>query len=284
MTSDAKHKTLACLLGLMLLTAVIAAALPQLELKPGLRLPGQGADSVGIAAGEMLPLVEISISNFWKAVMGILLAAGMVYNVYRLLKDATWNWKDVLRSLLYLIIPVVVFAGLLLFMAGARLSFEAAPAEALPPIVDVKGPPLGPVPAWLIWLICLGLAAALAGAGLWLVFRPAPPDLLKLEAERALQALNTGLDLKSVIVRCYWQMAEVLKKEQGLELETAMTVREFQRLLEARGVPHAPVQQLTQLFEGARYGHQPPGPGDESQAVDCLTAIVRYSQAGKRRR
>ena len=134
------------------------------------------------------------------------------------------------------------------------------------------------MPSGLIWLVWLGLAAALAGLGLWLVVRPPArpmPDPLQLEAERALQALNDGLDLKNVILRCYSQMAQVLKREQGLEMEVAMTAREFERLAEARGVPPAPVHKLTQLFEAARYGHRPPGPGDERQAVDCLTAIVR---------
>ena len=38
-----------------------------------------------------------------------------------------------------------------------------------------------------------------------------------------------------------------------------MTAREFEALLEKRGVPNPPVHQLTALFEVARYAAQAPG-------------------------
>jgi hypothetical protein len=74
----------------------------------------------------------------------------------------------------------------------------------------------------------------------------------------------------------------VLRQAQGIEMEAAMTAREFERLLEARGVPRPPVHQLTQLFEAARYGRRPPGADDERRARESLTAIVQYSRAGRR--
>jgi hypothetical protein len=284
MTPDLKRKTLACLAGALILTAVIAAALPQLDLKPGIPLPGYTDLSGGAPEVETNPLVAISIDAFWKAVLGILFIAGLIYNGYKLLRDVRWSWKNVLRSLFYLFIPILLLLGLLLIITRVHVTFEPPPVEALPPVLKTEGPPLGPLPPGLIWLVWLGLAAGLTGLGLWLALRPpakSSSDRLKLEAERALQALKTGLDLRNVILRCYWQMAQVLQQEQGLEKEAAMTVREFERLLEDRGVPPTPVHQLTQLFEAARYGRRPSSPDDERQAVDCLTAIVHYSQARK---
>jgi hypothetical protein len=79
-------------------------------------------------------------------------------------------------------------------------------------------------------------------------------------------------------------MSLALKKEQGIELEETMTAREFERLLEARGIPPAPVHQLTQLFEAARYGYRLPTPGDEQTAFDCLNAIVQHAQAVRKPR
>jgi hypothetical protein len=284
MSPNARRQTLACLLGVLILTAVMAAALPHLALKPGVPLPGQADVSGGLPPDQIVPAGAVSISTFWKAVLGILLVAAMVYNVYRLLKGVAWSWKAIGRSALYVLVLTVMLVGFLMILAQVHITGEPMPTEVPPPIEVIQGPALGAVPASLIWLVVLGLAVALAGLGLWLVLRPAArlgPDPLQFEAERALEALRTGADLKNVIVHCYWQMAQVLQQEQGLEREAAMTTREFQRLLEARGVPPAPVQQLTQLFEAARYGHRPPGPAAEGQAVDCLTAIVRYSQAGK---
>jgi hypothetical protein len=281
MTDKARRKTLVYLLAVVVLTIVIAVALPRLELKPGLPLPGQAIGSGKAPTEEIIPLPAITVSTFWKAVLGLLLAAGMVYNAYKLLREATWRWRDVLRSLLYIFIPVFVLSILLLVVSGPLYPPAPVPAETPPPSAVIEGPPLGAVPSILIWLVCLALAAALVALGLWLVLRrPAGPDRVKLEAERALQALKSGLDLRNVIVHCYWQMGQVLKQEQGLEMDSAMTAREFERLLEARGVPSEPVDQLTRLFEAARYGSRPPGSEAERQAVDCLTAIVRYSQAG----
>jgi hypothetical protein len=283
MTDDAKRKTLACLLAAMILMALIAAALPQLELKPGVPLPRPADASWGVLPEENLPAVTISISAFWKAVLSVLVIAGLIYNGYKLLRGARWNWKDFLRSFAFLAVPIIILTGLLVLLSGARFTLKPLEMEVPPPAMELTGPPLEAVPPGLLWLVWLGLAATLIGLGLWFVFRkPARPDRLKLEAERALQALKTGLDLRNVILHCYWQMTQVLKQEQGLEMEAAMTTREFERLLEARGVPAAPVQQLTRLFEAARYGQRAPGPGDEGRAVDCLTAIVRYSQMQKR--
>jgi len=206
----------------------------------------------------------------------------LIYNGYRLFRHSTWGWLDVLKSLFYICLPVFIIVIILVALSGSHV--DAVPeADVLPtPIPLQPGPPLGPTPMSLIWIAGLGLATLLVGVGLWFVFHQAGrtrADPLVLQAEWALQALRKGGDLKNVIVRCYWQMEEVLKEGQGIEMKTAMTVREFEGLLESRGVPHLPVHQLTQLFEAARYGRQMTSTDDERQAIEALTAIVQYSQA-----
>ena len=106
-------------------------------------------------------------------------------------------------------------------------------------------------------------------------------DIVSLEAEKAWQELEAGLGLKGVIVKCYRQMSLALQKEQGIERKDSMTVREFENLLEAAGVPCDPVHQLTQLFETVRYGHWQPNPIDEEKAIHCLEAIVLYAREAK---
>ena len=281
MTGEAKRKTLAWLMGVVILTIVIAAALPTLELKPGVPLPLPESAPYGAPSAEALPWLAISISAFWKAVLGLFLVASLVYTVYRALKETVWIWRDVLRAILYLIPITLILVGLVLALSRVRVTLQPVELEIPPEMPEIPGPPLGAVPRGLIWLVWLGLAAALVAFGLWLAFRrPAHRDRLKLEAERALQALKAGLDLKNVILQSYWQMTLVLQEEQGYEREAAMTTREFEHLLQARGVPAAPVHQLTQLFEAVRYGRRAPTSDDERQAADCLTAIVRYSHAG----
>ena len=283
MTSDAKRKTLACLGCMVILTVLIAAALPHLELKPGVPLPALPQGVIEPQPEQETPDVTISLSALWKAILSICLVAGLIYNGYQLLRNATWSWRNVVNSLVRISVFILIAVGILLVLPGIHFTYSMPMMEEIPPpVVELSGPPVGPLPLSLIWLVGLGLAATLVGLGLWFIFRPAghaSTDRLTLQARWALQALKKGSDLKNVIVRCYWQMGQVLKEEQGIEMETAMTVREFERLLEARGVPHLPVHQLTKLFETARYGHRTMSVEDERQAVDALTAIVQYSQA-----
>jgi len=283
MTPDAKRKTLACLAGVAILTVIIAAALPHLELKPGVPLPALASEKAQPQPEQAPPRLAISVSNFWKAAMSIALLAAFIYTGYQLLRSVTWSWREVVKSLVYTSVLFLIAAAILWALMSGRISISKPAVEIQPsPVAEEAGPPLGPVPQGLIWVAVLCLAATFVGVGLWAILRPtgrASTDRLTLQAEWALQALKRGLDLKNVIVRCYWQMGQVLQEEQGIEMETAMTVREFERLLEARGVPQQPVHQLTQLFETARYGHRATSAEDERQAVDALTAIVQYSQA-----
>jgi hypothetical protein len=55
-----------------------------------------------------------------------------------------------------------------------------------------------------------------------------------------------------------------------------MTPREFEARLATAGLREDHIQRLTRLFEAVRYGTQSPGKREEREAVDCLTAIVRF--------
>jgi hypothetical protein len=283
MMSDSKRKALACLAGVAILTALIAAALPRLELKPGVPVPAWANGVIGPALAGDLPGPSISISTLWKAIISLFIFVAVVYNGYRLLRSAAWTWQDIGKSILSTITPLFVAAAILFILVSSIRSTIGFISEEPPPsIVAQSGPPLGPPPPGLIWAAGLVFAAMMVGLGLWFLLRPAGragSDRLTLQAEWALQALKRGLDLKNVIVRCYWEMGQVLREEQGIEMEAAMTVREFESLLVARGVPHPPVHQLTELFESVRYGRRTVSADDERRAVDCLTAIAQYSRA-----
>ncbi len=141
-------------------------------------------------------------------------------------------------------------------------------------ILKPEGPPLGSPPAILIWLVWIGLGVMIIMLGIWASNRRTQNlragDPVEIEAERAMQALKKGQDFKNVIVQCYRQMSAALQKEQGIELEDTMTAREFEHLLEAKGLPRDPVHQLTQLFEAARYSLQQFTPADEQTSLRLL--------------
>ena len=91
--------------------------------------------------------------------------------------------------------------------------------------------------------------------------------------EEAIEELQGGGDYKDVILRCYSEMCQVLYKNKGLKRSRHMTAREFERKLISSGLPPIPVQKLTVLFEGARYGNTHANLEQQTQAIDCLKEI-----------
>lgn len=279
MTDNAKRKLTAFLLVAVIVIILIAAALPQLELKAGIPLPrpnsGKSAPLVDVA-----PTISIPANIFFSALIVVFVVALLAFGGYQMFKGL--HWKEIIGPTLFVAILAVIVVGILFALINMPITSQPVAMEALPPIPIPDGPPLAPLPTSLIWLVWLGLAGAIVALGIWISNRRAQQtragDLLKLEAERALHDLRAGLDFKNVIVQCYQQMSVALQAEQGLELKETMTAREFERLLEVRGIPPAPVHQLTQLFEAARYGLRPPDASDEQKAFDCLNAIVHYSR------
>jgi len=142
-------------------------------------------------------------------------------------------------------------------------------------------------PPWLIWMASFVLAALFAAVIFWigwtLLNRSRKYDMQEFaqEAQAAIDALQAGADLRNTVIRCYYEMSEVLKTKQGIQRESAMTPREFEQRLTARGLPSEPVQQLTRLFEAVRYGTDVPGVREEHQAIASLTAIVEACRQAK---
>lgn len=267
----------------MIITAIIAASLPQLELQPGMPLPKVENDQV-VAPTEAEPVALISANKFTTMFFVILLAGSLLYVLSQLLRGAGWKslpgfiWPALVISL---IVSGVVFLIMRLFKSESSTVMELPMPTPAPLLTS----PLGPVPPLLLWLVGIGLLAAGTLIGVWLFTssrnRATTIDIVGLEAEEAWQKLKTGLDLKDVVIKCYRQMSLALAKEQGIEREDFMTTREFENLLEAAGVPHDPIHQLTQLFEAVRYGNWQPNPIDEQKAIHCLEAIMLYSRAMK---
>jgi hypothetical protein len=282
MSEDAKRKRLLFLLLAASLMISIAAALPQLELQPGIPLP-KWEGSAGPSPIESQPDVSISFSTFFKALLEVVVIVVSIYCVYKILKGVPW--KEIFGPALSIALLTLVAIVILFALTNFHVTSEPLAPEILPPELNREGPPLGSPPAILVWLVWIGLGVMIIALGIWASQRRTQNlragDLVEIEAERAMQALKKGLDFKNVIVQCYRQMSAALQKEQGIELEDTMTAREFEHLLEAKGLPRDPVHQLTQLFEAARYSLRQFTPADEQKAFDCLSAIVQFSRERK---
>jgi hypothetical protein len=281
MTDATKRKTLIFILLAVVVTVLIAAALPQLQLQPGIPIPHRLED---YATPNEEPRSFLSISMAVKAILVTIAVFSVIYVSYKVIKGVPWI--ETLGALA-LIAVLTGLAFLILFLlAGVEIAPIPEPASKnLLPEAEIDSPPFVDLPLGLIWLVWIGLAAVIILLGVWLIKWRAKParvsDPVTMELEQAMHALEMGMDLKNVILCCYRQMSLAMQKERGIELEQTMTAHEFEGLLQARGIPFEPVHQLTQLFETVRYGLHQPDPADERKAYDCLNAIVQYGQAGR---
>jgi hypothetical protein len=283
MTGSIKRNTLILLGLVMIITMMIAASLPQLELQPGMPLPILENDQVMIPAVAAEPFESISINEFIIRYFLLLVAVSILYTMYKLLRGA--EWKDLTAFAWPLVLTGLIVGGFALLSMLFKSQSSTMELPVVPPPEPLVRSPLGSAPPQLLWLVGIGLLVIGILIGIWIFgsrsSQATLTDILGLEAEKARQELKTGLGLKDVIIKCYRQMSLALRKEQGIEREGFMTTGEFENLLEAAGVPHEPVHQLTQLFEAVRYGHWQPDPVDEQKAIHCLEAIVLYSREAK---
>jgi hypothetical protein len=99
------------------------------------------------------------------------------------------------------------------------------------------------------------------------------PDLAAI-ARSSLRDLSDGHDWQGVIQECYVRMSEAVSKNRGITRQDTMTTGEFARRLEEAGLPAAPVQRLTRLFEMVRYGAKKSSTTDINEAVSSLNAVL----------
>src|SRR5688572_15081373 len=281
MTANTKRKTLILLGVVILITMMVAANLPQLEFQPGMPLPRLENGQVVAVPIEEDQAVSISAPKFILVFIALILAGATLYSMVQRFRGADWKFiAAVLRPILIvsLVIGGLVFLIMLLPASG---SYTPVEIPVLTPQAVVTSPPGSAPPPPLVWLVGIGLFVISVLVLVWIT-RPShqasPMDLVGREAEKARQALKTGVHLKDVIIQCYIQMSLALKQEQGIERKDFMTTGEFENLLETAGVPHEPIHQLTRLFEAVRYGNWQPNPVDEQLAIQCLEAIMIYSR------
>jgi hypothetical protein len=151
------------------------------------------------------------------------------------------------------------------------------------PVADVDAPP----PQWFLSAVSGGcallVAMVLVGLG-WLVWRSRrrqvrPLVQLAQQAEEAVEAIQAGADLRDTVMRCYYEMSQVLHRQRGIRRPQAMTPREFAASLEEVGLPTEAIRRLTELFEKVRYGAKPLGQDEGSQALTCLETIIEFCRS-----
>lgn len=262
---------------------LLSTSLGQLEFKSGeafgLPVVEQGPPSPYALTWNPEPFIRAFF-----IITSVLLAGGLV-----LIIASKKERKRFLRWLIMLVVYAIVLLTVLSIYKPAEQVEEARPTPGPPAEVSDANIPIFPndsfeplpvtppsLPPWSTFLISL---AVVAGAGviayaIWKWIQP-PPNPLRTIVESALQDLSSGRDWEDTVIQCYQRMSTVVTQRRGIERHLNMTPREFVSRLEKSGLPAQPVENLTRLFEKARYGSHKSASREAVEAVDCLSAILQ---------
>jgi hypothetical protein len=272
-----KNGVLSILILVALAIIILSASLSSLELRSGRGRP------VAMERQEPETSVVTSPNPFIRVfiriillITGILIPLSIIYHL---------RSSEGRRRMLILFIIVLSFIFLMNHIPWSKFQRQAPKLNMLAPLGDKSQlPPQGDIatpkpPWWLVFIVSLGLSALILGGGLylWRRFRrrSSPLELVAKEARKTIDELRSGADLKEGVIRCYFEMNKVLKEQQGLKRQQAMTTREFENHLNKIGLPNLHIKRLTRLFEKVRYGAKNLTSVEDREAIACLSAIAR---------
>ena len=137
-------------------------------------------------------------------------------------------------------------------------------------------------PEWLLYVLS-GAAISAGGLLIYFMYRNVLESKFKRtevieQAQNALNEIKSGSEINNTIIRCYANMCKVLDREHGIRRHVSMTSREFEHNLVRIGLPEAPIQELTRLFEKVRYGSNLDTQPERESAISCMQAIIRSSR------
>lgn len=290
--SLAKRNSLFWLTIAGLLILILAMSLSGLELLPGQPFSLGGAQSEAPGGSDAFPGSNALLFVF----QGFIALSLLLLPVYIIFSLLTREGRQRLVADVIVLTFFILLAAYLRSLPQTATTTLPVPdfavslgqqTDAEPTVSFLMAPP-----AWLtlavLLIISLSLVAAVGGL-IWFVRRRRKSRQsawreLAQEAQDAVEALQQGGDFKLTIVRCYQEMSRVVREERGLAREAAMTPHEFEDCLVNQGLPQAPLNTLTRLFEQVRYGSLPAGAAEEALAVSSLTEIAEGCRSlGERR-
>jgi hypothetical protein len=264
----------------------IAAGLPSLRFDQGIALPEADADNSTVVLPNGHGGIALPIGKFLITVLVVILSAVVLVAAVRKLMGLDWKavWLFLGKAFIAaLCFSLFLFILLNLFPRGTLYTPKPTIEPPRPDSI-YEGEPMESPPAALFWIVGAAMASIVTILCLRLLADKGEArrklDLLGLEAQAARLALLGGGNFRDVILECYRRMRIALEKEHGIEGKESMTAREFEDILERKGVPGESVHRLTILFESVRYGREAPSPDEKSEAIGCLEAIERHAREG----
>jgi len=283
---------LSLLLGLSLVTIlVLAGGLPDLQFRPGksLNLIEWFFAELAQENPTGLPeIVDVSSDYRFLPEIGDLMLKSMIAVFWLMLVFSVVIFfvspkfrRDLLRMLAFIIPLVILLPQIANSMTEQPTMGEEQQAGGYAPGGGTY--PQAPdfiqnPPEWL-FLIVNALLLFLILGGIFYLWRRLRPNsderaVVVKEVRRALSNLESGSELKDVVIACYAQMCQGLQESQQIKRHRAMTPREFENHLSKAGIASTHIQHLSRLFESVRYGAKQTDVATENEAKRCLRSIL----------
>ncbi|MFC1996087.1 DUF4129 domain-containing protein [Chloroflexota bacterium] len=294
MSKSQKQKLIGLLISTSILLVLLGISLPVLQMKSGEMYLFQTSNQSVMGTSQGFE----NFKWFFLLIQGFLLFLIILTPIHIIISLLS---KEGRRKLLSDLLKIA-----LLFLVGMWLldrgfpDGQPAPFEVFQPGnfdlseigVGTAAPPdfeANPQP-WMLPLIMIGVAVVVAVITFFTYNflsnrksgdQPEFQDFAD-NAQNALKAIKEDkIDFNNVIIRCYAEMNQTLRIENGIQRDQAMTTNEFEQELLAKGFPAQPVQHLTQLFERVRYGLHQPEEIDKKVAIESLREIIGFCRGQK---
>ncbi len=238
------------------------------------------------ASQDVVLLPASNMSDFYK-VLGVVTSAIVILTIIYLIIDpkARKRFLSAMIPLTLLLIAIYYYMKRVQNANQAQTTPEAgAPQPPFggqqPNSITIQPFLPSTTSPWLIFGVSLALVAVilLALFWVWRMTRPPAslPPLIELanSAQKALDSIFGGEDIREVILRCYREMNVIASEKRSVIRPDYLTPRAFTSKLAAAGLPADQVERLTRLFEAVRYGAWKPSRQDEQEAINCLEAVV----------
>ena len=283
MISDLARRERSLLLGIVIVTllavTVLASGLSSVEVQSSRQFSLDSFQQAADLANLSVSSSAISAFAFLAGLIRVVLLVLLPFSIYYFVKSSNAR-KRTLIQVLYL-------AGFTYVILTLSKSLGRQPGELAPlPFPEDGSPLVAPetvggateIPGWvpiaasIAIAILLVLAAIFAYRRFLMSKRSERP--VASDARRALDALDRGVELESVIFRAYHQLCVTSADRLGVRRHRDMTPTEYENILGRSGVPTSPLERLTRLFEKARYGSVALDENDEREAVSALKLIL----------
>ncbi|MEE4195968.1 MAG: DUF4129 domain-containing protein, partial [Anaerolineae bacterium] len=252
---------------------LLAVSVSQLELQEGYTVPIAEQDVGGIME-ENPPTTSGEIFEaIMRGIFALTLVALPIYIIQSLFSPEGRR-----RLLVNILIIAMLFVFLSLlneteenpqeFLQEEETEMSGDPFEFLAEDPDAEPVPEMPeeAPPWvntLVIILLVGLILAIV-VGIYLYVerqrrrRMSALDQVAEQAQDAIDKLRAGADFNSTILQCYYEMNRIISEELELRRSGSMTARDFEGYLIDKGIPYRPIDDLTKLFERARYSNRAP--------------------------